>query len=153
GKGRLKEQLLELLAADLEVAERAQRETQAAATHEEARPENDKDTRALEQSYVARGQAMRVLELRTEIAQTRALSFEPSRGPPRVVLGSLVTVEEDEGSFTLLIAPARGGTRLDGDVQVITPASPLGRALVGRGAGDECEVRVAGRVRALSVLR
>ena len=33
------------------------------ATHSEARPENDKDTRGLELSYLARGQAQRVAEL------------------------------------------------------------------------------------------
>jgi len=41
----------------------AQRTVVEGATHEENKPENDKDTRALEQSYLARGQAQRVVEL------------------------------------------------------------------------------------------
>jgi transcription elongation GreA/GreB family factor len=40
----------------------------------------------------------------------------------------------------------------DGSVQVVTPRSPLGQALVGKRAGDECLVVVAGRERALTVL-
>jgi hypothetical protein len=62
-KSTLKQELVALLAADLETAERAQQAAREGATHEEAKPENDKDTRALEQSYVARGQAKRVEEL------------------------------------------------------------------------------------------
>jgi transcription elongation GreA/GreB family factor len=38
-------------------------------------------------------------------------------------------------------------------VQVVTPRSPLGSALVGKRAGDECEVALAGRTRTLVVLR
>src|SRR5262249_35036413 len=58
-KQALKRQLLDLLREQLEVLEHAHRTTHAGATHEEAKPENDKDTRALEQSYLARGQANR----------------------------------------------------------------------------------------------
>jgi len=54
-KPTLKAELLALLAADLDTLERAHRATTEGATHEEAKPENDKDTRALEQSYLARG--------------------------------------------------------------------------------------------------
>src|SRR3984957_19944196 len=59
-KPTLKAELLALLTADLETLERAHRATREGATHEEAKPENDKDTRALEQSYLARGQAARL---------------------------------------------------------------------------------------------
>ena len=45
------------VAADLASLQRAHRATVEGATHEEAKPENDKDTRALEQSYLARGQS------------------------------------------------------------------------------------------------
>jgi hypothetical protein len=72
-KGALKEELERLLAADLEARERAYRLAREAATHEEAKPENDKDTRALEQSYLARGEAARVEELRASLAEVRAM--------------------------------------------------------------------------------
>ena len=62
-KPALKAELLALLGAHLETLERAHRAACEGATHEEAKPENDKDTRALEQSYLARGQAARIDEL------------------------------------------------------------------------------------------
>ena len=55
--------LRERVSADLATMSAAQRAVVDGATHEENRPENDKDTRALEQSYLARGQAQRVVEL------------------------------------------------------------------------------------------
>ena len=70
-KESLKRDLVRLLAADLETLERAQQAAIEGATHEEAKPENDKDTRALEASYLARGQAMRLEELRAGLKMDR----------------------------------------------------------------------------------
>jgi transcription elongation GreA/GreB family factor len=152
-KRALLDELTRLVRADLDAAERAQRETVAGATHEEARPENDKDTRALEQSYLARGQAQRVEQLGAELAELAALRPRAfSEGDP-VALGALVTVEEDERSRLLLIAPARGGTELSGNVQVVTPTSPLGRALLGARAGEFREVRLPQKSRELAIVR
>src|ERR1700722_19685512 len=93
-KPTLKAELLALLTADLETLERAHRATREGATHEEAKPENDKDTRALEQSYLARGQAARIEELRLNVALVSALPVKASGEAP-ATLGSLMTVEED----------------------------------------------------------
>ncbi len=152
-KDALKEELVSLLAADLETAERAQQAMREGATHEEARPENDKDTRALEQSYVARGQARRVEELRTDHTLAQAMVVRPLADGARISLGALVEIDEDGTTSRLFIAPARGGTALaGGTVQVVTPSSPLGRALIGKSAGEDCDVRVANRVRELSIV-
>jgi transcription elongation GreA/GreB family factor len=152
-KEALKQELVSLLAADLETAERAQQAAREGATHEEAKPENDKDTRALEQSYVARGQAKRVEELRADLLLVQAMVVRPFGDGARVSLGALVEIDENGTSSRVLIAPARGGTALaGGSVQVVTPSSPLGRALLGKAAGDDCDVRVAARVRELSIV-
>jgi transcription elongation GreA/GreB family factor len=149
----LRDELLAKLGADLETLERAHRATCEGATHEEAKPENDKDTRALEQSYLARGQAARIDELRASIAGVGALSLREFEERP-VALGALVTVEEDGEGSTLLLAPGGGGERLaGGSVQVVTPRSPLGRALLGKQAGDEVEVALAGKTRTMQVVR
>lgn len=153
-KDALKEELVALVVADLETAERAQQAAREGATHEEARPENDKDTRALEQSYVARGQAKRVEELRADVALVQAMVVRPLGAGARVSLGAVVEIEENGTTSKLMIAPARGGTALaGGTVQVVTPGSPLGRALLGKSAGDDCDVRVANRVRELAIVR
>ena len=72
-KQSLRDELVGYLEASLKTLERAHQASREAATHEEAKPENDKDTRALEQSYVARGQAIRIEELRTNLAEVRTM--------------------------------------------------------------------------------
>lgn len=149
-KTALRDELVARVAEELEALERAHRAVMEAATHEEAKPENDKDTRALEQSYLARGQAMRVQSLREALAVCRALTVDPL---PRAALGALLRVDDDGTTRTLYLAPHGGGTTLAGaSVQVVTPTSPLGRALLGREAGDVCEAEVSGRVREVEVL-
>ncbi len=152
-KADLKRELASLLTRDLDKLEGAYRATREGATHEEAKPENDKDTRALEQSYLARGQAARIEELRTTIAGVTGLPVRDFDARP-AALGALVTVDEDGVESTLLLAPGGGGARLaGGTVQVVTPPSPLGRALLGKQAGEEAEVVVAGKTRTMQVVR
>lgn len=146
-------ELVELLCTNIAAAEQIQRQTVAGATHEEARPENEKDTRALEQTYLARGQAQRVGELRAELAEVRAMPIADLESSAPITLGALVVLEEDAKVLTLFIAPARGGTELSGGIKVVTPSSPLGTALLGKKAGDDCEIRLAQRTRELSIVR
>jgi transcription elongation GreA/GreB family factor len=152
-KAFLKDELTRALEAQLEALEQAYRATREAATHEEAKPENDKDTRALEQSYVARGQAQRVEEVRAGLADTRAMpAADFAEGRP-AALGALVVVEENERELTFLLVPYGGGITLcDGTVQVVTTKSPLGRGLLGKRAGDECEMKIGDRFRELTVI-
>ena len=75
----LKNELVAQLEAQLATLERAYAASREAATHDEAKPENDKDTRALEQSYIARGQALRVEEMRACVVDVKALPAHPSR--------------------------------------------------------------------------
>jgi len=142
-KTALWQELTRRLSRELETLRRAQRETQKGATHEEAKPENDKDTRALEQSYLARGQAVRVEEMAQGLAAVIALVLRHFTDDDPIALGALVSVETAEaGAFRVLLAPAGAGERLSddlGEVRVITAASPLGRALIGARAGDSPE--------------
>ena len=145
-------ELAALLASDLETALRAERAAREAATHEEAKPENDKDTRALEQSYLARGQSKRTEELRVGVGQTEAIAAKPPPAGGPIALGALVEAEEDGAIVWFLMAPARGGTKLAASVLVVTPSSPLGKALLGKRAGDDVDVTVGARTRALSIV-
>jgi transcription elongation GreA/GreB family factor len=149
----LKEELARALGADLAVRERAYRAACDAAKHEEAKPENDKDTRALEQSYLARGEGRRLEELRSELARLHAMPLGPPATNGPVSLGAMVSTEEDGEPALFWLAPCGGGTRLAGGaVQVLTPKSPLGQALLGGRAGDECEVQLAGKKRVLRIV-
>jgi len=152
-KAHLKEELARALAADLALRERAHRAASDAATHEEAKPENDKDTRALEQSYLAQGEARRVEELRAALAEVQSMAIRDLAERDAVVLGALVVIDEGGIETLLWLAPHGGGSRLsEGSVQVVTPRSPLGQALIGRRAGDQCSVVLAGRERALTIV-
>jgi transcription elongation GreA/GreB family factor len=153
-KQELYVELLSLMAAELAAAERAYRATREGATHEEAKPENDKDTRALEQSYLARGQAKRIEELRAGIVALEGMRSGAFPEGAAVALGAVVELSEETADKIVFVAPCGGGSKLArGAVQVVTPQSPLGRGLLGKRAGDECEVAIGGKTRSLSVVR
>ncbi len=150
-KARLKTELIAMLSGALATAERAHAAAVEGATSEEARPENDKDTRGLEQSYLARGQAQRVAELEAAVAEVTILALRSFTAADPIALSALVTVDEDGEDHQFFVAPHGGGNVLAGGVQVVTPSSPLGRALLGKRIDDEIEVRLPGRVRQLVV--
>jgi transcription elongation GreA/GreB family factor len=153
-KAELRAELVAALAAALDAAIRAHQSALEGATHAEARAENDKDTRALEQSYVARGQAQRVDDLRAAVAAVQAMALRRFGADDPIAAGALVVADEDGDERRLFVAPDGGGTALAGGaVQVVTPRSPLGRALCGKRRGDDLEVAIAGRARALSIVR
>jgi len=151
-KATLKAELVATLEAALATARGAHEAALEGATHTEARAENAKDTRGLEQSYLARGQAQRVAELELGLAQVVALEVRAFGARERIAVGALVTLDEDGDEQHVLLAPHGGGTTLAGDVQVVTPSSPFGRTLLGKRADDEVEIQLPGRVRALGVV-
>lgn len=132
------------VAEDLATLIAAQKHTQAGATHEEAKPENDKDTRALEASYLARGQAERVVELERELALLASVASRDFKPDAPIALGALVALDDGERIRWYLLAPAGAGIVLErpgATVRVITPQSPIGRAVIGKCAGDDCELK------------
>lgn len=137
--------LREQVEADLRAAVESQRATHEAATHEESRPENDKDTRALEASYLARGLAQRVVDLTATKAAFTALSHAVLDDDTPVAAGALVVLEdEDARESVYFVAPSGGGLRVQiagTDVRVVTPQAPLGEALLGKRRGDDVELR------------
>jgi transcription elongation GreA/GreB family factor len=148
-KVALRAELLALLTAALETARVAHAAAVEGATHTEARAENDKDTRGLEQSYLARGQALRVAELESGVGDVAAMTVRPFEDTDPIAIGAVVTIADGQ---RYLIAPAGGGSTIAGDIQVITPASPIGRALAGKRVDDEVEVRIGGKTRELEIV-
>lgn len=150
----LRTSLLAALEQALATARAAHDAAVEGATHEEARPENDKDTRGLEQSYLARGHAQRVAELESGLAAVAAM--QPRAHPPGAPIssGALVTVSEHGERRRLWIAPHGGGlTLLEGGqpVTVLTPSSPLARALLGKRVDEECELGSGQGTRTLEI--
>jgi transcription elongation GreA/GreB family factor len=147
-KAKLRSALVTRLEQDLATARAAHAAAIEGATHEEARPENDKDTRGLEQSYLARGLAQRVAELEAAVAAVPAMTLDAAG---KVSLGALVTVEEDDEELRFFVAGYGGGIELPGGITVVTPGSPIGRALLGKAEDDECEVAAGGKRRTLLI--
>jgi transcription elongation GreA/GreB family factor len=154
-KAELFRKLVEHLRAERDTVDRLARDTADAANHPEARPENDKDTRKLELSYLAQGQAARARELDAAIAALLAMpprSFEPEEA---IALGALVELESPDKVERVLLCAGGGGTTVDdeqGPVRIVTPEAPLARALLGKTSGDEIELVVAGRKRELVIV-
>jgi len=146
--------LRESVSADLATMSAAQRTVVDGATHEENRPENDKDTRALEQSYLARGQAQRVVELQDALTLLKTLELRAFTAESRIALGALIALDDGEHLEHYFIAPAGGGVRVRlaaVEVRVVTPQSPIARALLGKQQGDEFELRTPQGVRECSI--
>lgn len=143
------------LEREIEVIERAAHSAREAATHEENRPENDKDTRAVEAAYLAGAQADRARDLERILNALEFLPLRPFREEDAIAAGALIEVEVDEKRCHYFLAPQGGGLRADLDgvvVQVITPQSPMGKALLGKSVGDVVEVRTEGRAREVEIL-
>lgn len=155
-KRALLDALRATLKEELDTQTRRAREAAEAATHEENRPENDKDMRSTEASYVAKGQADRALAL--EDALRRLAGLEPRAfGPGDVIQATaLVRLEVGGQERTVFVLPAGGGVELDvpgsGRVACLATTSPLGRALLGLTEGDEAEVHGPQGVRAHAIL-
>ncbi len=163
-KTRLIEVLRETLCAQLGALERRQRDTADGATHEESRAEHAKDTRATEQSYLARGLAERVEQMRATIDTLASFPLRPFDPEEAIAVGALVELADlaatsdptRPASECWWIVPAGGGLSLDLDahrVRTVTPAAPLGRALLGLVAGDEVRLDTPRGKRDVEVLR
>ncbi len=134
----------------LETMAHAAEDARKGATHEENRSEGDKDMRATEQSYVARGQAMRTEKLAEEVAHFVSMPVRSYGKGDRVGPGALVRVRIDDEPRVFFVVAQGGGTDLVVDgvkITVLTPFSPAGTLLLGKEVGDDFELPAGGKVR------
>jgi transcription elongation GreA/GreB family factor len=93
-----------------------------------------------ESAYLANALALNIQEREYEVRALRSLRL-PER-PARVALGCLVGVGPPEGPPDRLyfLLPVCGGMEVSLDrctVRVVTPGTPVARALLGKSLGDE----------------
>jgi len=140
-KQELLQAIITALEVDMALFAAAAQAAHAAATHVECLPDNKYDTTALEASYIAQGQANRAQEIRLALECYRNLELQDFDDETPIRLTALITLEDAAGNQRrLFLGPASGGLKIrdaDMEVVVITPASPLGRGLLGMQAGDE----------------
>jgi transcription elongation GreA/GreB family factor len=156
----LVEQLTSRLRESAQVARKAgqaaEEEARDGATASEKR-ENARVSQ--EYSGLARGQKDRANRALAELATLETFR-PPARLPARgsVSLGAIVEVEmevQDAQGLqgrTFFLAPVGAGVELsgpggDGFLSVVTPVSPIGKAVLGRRVGETVEVMVEGEPR------
>ena len=150
-------QLRQRLTRDAASAARTGAEARDVAQHGAAAAEKRQDARVMiEYSNLSYAHGRRAEQT---LAAVRALDSLCERGLPRygdctpIGLGAIVEAmgEDDAGTFckTFVVLPVGAGEVLtgpggDGMVTVLTPQSPVGRAILGKRAGDVAEVVVRG---------
>ncbi len=142
--------LLELfeaqVAATLATLKNSARAAHEAATHSESKAEDQYDTRGLEAAYLAGAQSKRVSELEALLALFRFVDVRSFSMETPIASTALVelTNAQQKRSYPFLM-PQGGGMQVVLDektVQVVTPHSPLGEALIGRKVGDFIQVEI-----------
>ncbi len=111
-----------------------------AATGDDTKSEGKYDTRALEASYLAAGQAELADELAQALQEFDATDFSAQEYDDPIRVGSLVEWEEETEVRFFLITTKAGGLsiRLDESEEVVSLAcySPLAEKLIGKTAGS-----------------
>ncbi len=154
-KANLVQIIIQQLEEKLQVAHVSTQRAIDAATDEETIPEHKYDTLALEASYLAHGQAMRVQESEEELRQYRSLALRDFTDIP-VGIGAYVVLEDENGNEKcFFIGPCSGGLTVNwqgNEVFVLTAKSPLGRALKGKEEGDEVIVEIGDKTTCYEVV-
>jgi hypothetical protein len=144
------------LEADLIALKAATLATYDAATNEESKPENEYDTRALEASYLAGAQAKRLAEVEELIYLFKNAPIRKFSSNDAISSTALVEVElNGRRSFVFLMSKG-GGLRLSVQgitVQTLSPASPLGEALLGLHVGDSANVEYKNETQEYHILQ
>ncbi|BBL89624.1 hypothetical protein VroAM7_22770 [Vibrio rotiferianus] len=147
--------IIQQLEDKLQVAHASTQRAIDAATDEETVPEHKYDTLALEASYLAHGQAMRVQESEEELRQYRTLVLRDF-SDARIAVGAYVElVDENDVEKAFFIGPCSGGLTVEWqgkEVFVLTPKSPLGRALTGKEEGEDIDVKIGDKTNCYEVV-
>lgn len=155
--GFLVDQLRAHLEQTAATAKRAELDAREAARTVATASEKREDGRvALEFGSLATGQSQRAREASEQLAALDAFRQHGlptySRDTP-IGLGAIVDVatEDADGTWerTFILLPVGAATELegpggDGFITVITPASPVGRALMDKRVGDVADVTIKG---------
>lgn len=127
----------------LERLAKAALDAHAAATDPGSKAEGKYDTRSLEASYLAAGQARQVDELADAVRIFENLSTLPEFAMEDPIdVGALVEVELRGETSLLLLVPAAGGLTIEDqgrEITLLTPDSALYRKLLGMRVGESLD--------------
>ncbi|MBK7536933.1 MAG: GreA/GreB family elongation factor [Myxococcales bacterium] len=137
--------------AALSASEASAQEAKEGATPAEKR----EDARAAHQaSTLGKAQTRRAQQAIAEIDSLGTFRPGPLTAKAPIAVGAVVEIEDVESGEgrTFFLAPVGAGVTLtgpggDGYLSVVTPSSPVGRAVLGRRAGEVIDVTVEREVR------
>lgn len=143
------------LRAQARLAGRSARECADEAMNGASGKEKTVDSRvAMEYASLARGQSQRAEKAQIALRAIEGFSPPALGNRSRVEVGAVVEIEDEESGEgrTFFLAPVGAGMTLlgpdgDGHLSVVTPASPIGKAVRGRRVGEVVDVMVKGDVR------
>jgi transcription elongation GreA/GreB family factor len=138
-KRALVDGIIAVLGASLEHYEHSARAAHAGATDEQNKPEGKYDTRGLEASYLARGQAQQALDMIQAKQRYETMVLREFGAGEAIEAGAIVELEREGEKTIYFVGAYAGGTEVmcEGrEVMVITPVSPLGREMVGKKRGS-----------------
>lgn len=135
--------VIQALEAELARQQNANAESADSAMQSAYRAESQRDTSGIEASYLAHGYAAQCRALARNIAELRTVEAEDFTGQ-EIDIGALVVVKMGGETDRYLLLACGGGTEVvvDGQtVTVITPESPLGKALMGNVEAGDFSIR------------
>ena len=139
------DEVIKALQHEIDIGTKASKEAFDAATDEDAYSDGKYDTRSLEASYLAGGQAQIVKELGDALQGFNLMKAQFFITPPssQIGLGSLVELQGVKTKTWYIVGPGGGG--MDVEVNgtsftVLTLHSPLGQSLASKSKGDEVEL-------------
>ncbi len=139
--------IIRQLEADILIAEQAVKTARDTATHKDCLGSSKYETMGTEAAYLAHGQGRRLLAIQRALAYFKQLKLPESTAS--IALCSLVTLTDEHGQEKhVWVAGDAGGLEIRHNkkiITVITPQSPLGRALLGKEQGEEVEIHSAGK--------
>lgn len=121
------------------VLSEALKATSAAATDPGSKAESKYDTRSLEMSYLAAGQAQQADLMREGIDQLERLKLPEFSMTDAIELGALVEVVKDGEWVSYLLLPVGGGVEIEEEgvrITTLTIESPLFEELKGKKIGE-----------------
>lgn len=141
-KGKVLSKVLEELAREHAALAKALDDSSAAATDPGSKAEGKYDTRSLEMSYLAAGQARQAEGLLESVQQLERFELREFAITDAIDLGALVELEHEGDWSQFFLLPSGGGIEVEEEgvtVTTLTPESPLFAQLKGKKIGERTE--------------
>ena len=154
-KQKIVESFIAILESDLKQIEEIIKNAKEEATHEESKPENEYDTRAIESGYLVKAQSKRVLDAKEALAAFKHTELKSFTDKSKIQATALIEVDHNGKTLWFFYMPAGGGysATIEGKkIQVITPSSPLGESLLGLTSGDVASVEHGDEIKEYEIL-